>query len=152
MWRILFAQVKAVHSQLSFDNVVWVGADEINRPKGHNYLTVFTDPVAKRVLVAKPGKYAPVWEAFTAESQEHNGRPKAIQNWPIDISAVAAKGVSGNLGNVQVVRAKFHVIQNVVKAFDQVRQMEGRNDALKRDRVDQARWMRLKNRVNRTEK
>jgi transposase len=35
MWRMLFAHVKAAHARLSFDNVVWVGADEMNRRKGH---------------------------------------------------------------------------------------------------------------------
>jgi transposase-like protein len=31
MWRMLFAHVKAAYERLSFDNVVWVGADEMNR-------------------------------------------------------------------------------------------------------------------------
>jgi hypothetical protein len=47
MWRMLFAHVKAADTRLSFDNVVWVGADEMNRSKGHNYLTVFADLEAK---------------------------------------------------------------------------------------------------------
>ncbi len=46
MWRMLFAHVKAAYERLSFDTVVWVGADEMNRRKGHNYLTVFADLVA----------------------------------------------------------------------------------------------------------
>ncbi len=64
MWRMLFAQLKAAHARLSFNNVVWVGADEMNRRKGHNYLTVFADLVAKRGLFATPGKDAPIWAAF----------------------------------------------------------------------------------------
>ncbi len=47
MWRILFAHVKAAHTWLGFDNVVWVGADEMNRSEGHNHLTVFADLEAK---------------------------------------------------------------------------------------------------------
>ena len=60
MWRMLLAHVKAAHARLSIDNVVCVGADEMNRSKGHNYLTVFADLVAKRVLFAMPGKDASV--------------------------------------------------------------------------------------------
>jgi transposase len=45
MWRMLFAHVKAANERLSFDKVVWVGADEMNRRTGHNYLTVFADLV-----------------------------------------------------------------------------------------------------------
>jgi hypothetical protein len=60
IWLMLFAHVKAAHARLSFDNVVWVGADEMNRHKGQNYLTVFADPIAERMLFATPGKDASV--------------------------------------------------------------------------------------------
>ena len=152
MWRMLFAHVKAAYERLSFDNVVWVGADEMNRRKGHNYLTVFADLLAKRVLFATPGKDASVWEAFAAELLRHNGHPKAIQYVAIDMSAAYIKGVSANFGNAQVVYDKFHVIQNVVEACDRVRKLESRSNAGKRDLLERTRWMWLKNRVNWTEK
>ena len=152
MWRMLFAHVKAAHARLSFDNVVWVGADEMNRRKGHNYLTVFADLLAKRVLFATPGKDASVWEAFAAELLRHNGHPKAIQYVAIDMSPAYIKGVSDNLGNAQVVFDKFHVIQYVVEACDQIRKIESRSDAGKRELLERTRWMWLKNRANWTEK
>ena len=52
LWRALFAHVAAAWTDLSWENVTWVGADEMNRKKGHNYLTVFADLQAKRVLLA----------------------------------------------------------------------------------------------------
>jgi transposase len=152
MWRMLFVHVKAAHARLSFDNVVWVGGDEMNRRKGHNYLTVFADLLTKRVLFATPGKDASVWEAFAAELLRHNGHPKAIQYVAIDMSPAYIKGVSDNLGNAQVVYDKFHVIQNVVEACDRVRKVESRSNAGKRDLLERTRWMWLKNRVNWTEK
>ena len=152
MWRMLFADVKAAYERLSFDNVVWVGADEINRGKGHNYLTVVADLVAKSVLFATPGTSVSVWAAFDAELLRHNGHPKAIQHVAIDMSAAYTKGVSDNLGNARVVYDKLHVIQNVVEACDQIRKEESRADAGKRDRLERTRWMWLKNRVNWTEK
>ena len=36
MWRMLSAHVKAAYERLSSENVGWVGADEMNRRKGHN--------------------------------------------------------------------------------------------------------------------
>ena len=152
MWRMLFAHVKAAYERLSFENVVWVGADEMNRRKGHNYLTVFADLLAKRVLFATPGKDASVWEAFAAELLRHNGHPKAIQYVAIDMSPAYIKGVSDNLGNAQVVFDKFHVIQYVVEACDQIRKIESRSDAGKRELLERTRWMWLKNRANWTEK
>jgi transposase len=79
IWRMLFAHVKAAHARLSFGNVVWVGCDEMNRRKGHNYLTVFADLLTKRVLFVKPGRDASVWEVLAAELLLHNGHPKAVK-------------------------------------------------------------------------
>jgi len=50
--------VDAAWQDLSWENVIWVGADEMNRKKGHNYLTVFVDLQAKRALLAVEGKDA----------------------------------------------------------------------------------------------
>ena len=78
LWRILFAHGDAAWADLSWEDVVWVGADEMNRRKGHNYLTVFVDLQAKRVLWAVEGKDAGVWERFVQALARHNGHPKAI--------------------------------------------------------------------------
>jgi len=67
MWKILIAHLKAEHTRMSFDTLVLVGADEINRRKGHDYLTVFADLMTKKVLLATPGKDGSVWGAFAAE-------------------------------------------------------------------------------------
>lgn len=102
----------------SFENVVWVGADEINRWKGHNRLTVFADLMAKKVLFATPDKNAAVWETFAMELLCNNGHPKPIQYVAIDMSATYTKEVSDNFGNARVVCDKFHVIQNVIGSCD----------------------------------
>ena len=78
MWGRLFVHLKAAYAWLSFDNVVWVGADEMNRCERHNYLTVFVDLMPKRVLFATPGNDASVWAAFDEESLRHNGHPNSI--------------------------------------------------------------------------
>jgi transposase len=152
MWRMLFAHVKAAYARLSFENVVWVGADEMNRRKGHNYLTVFADLVQKRVLFATPGKGSETWESFAAEMPRHNGHPKSITQVAIDMSAAYIKGVRDHFGNAQVVYDKFHVIQNVVEACDQIRKLESRIDAASRERLERTRWLLRKNPENWTEK
>ena len=55
MKRMLFANVKAAYEKMSVDKVV-VGADEMNRLKTHNYLTVFAGLMAKLVLFNTPVK------------------------------------------------------------------------------------------------
>jgi len=68
------------------------------------------------------------------------------------MSVAYIKGVSDNLGNAQVVYDKFHVIQYGVEACDQIRKIESRADAGKRDQLERTRWMWLKNRENWTPK
>ena len=152
MWRMLFAHVDAAYAQLSLEDVVWVGADEMNRRKGHNHLTVFADLVAKRVIFATPGKDSSTWEAFAAELLKHNGHPKAITQIAVDMSAAYAKGVRENFGNAQIVNDKFHVVQNVVEACDEVRKSESAISSENRERLERTRWLWRKNPENWTVK
>ena len=124
LWRMLFLHVEEAHRRLEMDDVVWIGADEMNRRKGHNYLTVFADLLKRRVLFATEGKDASAWEAFADELLKHNGHPKAITQAAIDMSLAYIKGVKENLGNAAIVFDKFHVVREVNEAVDKVRRAE----------------------------
>lgn len=145
LWRALFAHVDAAWAELSWENVVWVGADEMNRKKGHNYLTVFVDLEAKRVLLAVEGKDAGTWEQFAAQLLKHNGHPKAITQVAIDMSPAYIKGVRENFGNAQVVFDKFHVVSQVVAAVEEVRRKEARQDVQAREQLERTSWLWRKN-------
>lgn len=152
LWRMLFAHVDAAWAQMSWETVVWVGADEMNRKKGHNYLTVFADLEAKRVLLAVEGKDAGVWERFADELLKHNGHPKAITQVAIDMSAAYIRGVKDNLGNAQIVFDKFHLVSHAVEAVDKVRRKEARSEGPVREQLEQTRWLWRKNPENWTER
>jgi transposase len=152
LWRALFAHVDAAWRDLSWEHVIWVGADEMNRKKGHNYLTVFVDLAAKRVLLAVEGKDASVWERFAEELGQHNGHPKAITRVAIDMSPAYAKGVRENLGNAQIVFDKFHVVSQVTQAVDEVRRKEVRQDAQAREQLARTSWLWRKNPESWTDK
>jgi transposase len=145
LWRALFAHVDAAWSELSWENVIWVGADEMNRKKGHNYLTVFVDLVAKRVLLAAEGKDAETWERFAEQLLKHNGHPKAITQIAIDMSPAYQKGARENFGNAHVVFDKFHVVSQVVQAVEEVRRKEARQDAQAREQLERTSWLWRKN-------
>jgi Transposase len=84
--------VGMLHRQRTdWSEVVWVGADEMNRKKGHNYIMVFADLVNKRVLFGTEGKDASVWKRFAQEMQAHNGHPKAVTQVAIDMSPAFMK-------------------------------------------------------------
>ena len=145
MWRMLFAHVDAAWADLSWADVVWVGADEMNRKKGHNYLTVFVDLMAKRVLLAVEGKDAGTWERFAEQLVKHNGHPKAITQVAIDMSPAYVKGVKENFGNALLVFDKYHVVSQVVKAVEEVRRKEARQDVQAREQLEKTCWMWRKN-------
>jgi len=145
LWRTLFAHVDAAWKDLSRENVIWVGADGMNRKKRHNYLTVFVDLQARRVLLAVEGKDAGVWERFAAELANHNGHPRAVTMVAIDMSPAYAKGVRENFGNAQIVFDKFHVVSQVVQAVDEVRRKEVRVDAQAREQLERTGWLWRKN-------
>jgi transposase len=130
---------------LSWEKVVWVGADEMNRKKGHNYLTVFVDLEAKRVLLAVEGKDASTWERFAEQLGRHNGHPKAITQVAIDMSPAYIKGVKENFGNAVIVYDKFHVVSQVTKAVEEVRRAEVRQDAQARAALEKSCWLWRKN-------
>ncbi len=145
LWRALFAHVDAAWAELSWENVVWVGADEMNRKKGHRYLTVFADLVAKRVLLAVEGKDASVWERFAEQLGRHNGHPKAVTQIAIDMSPAYVKGIRAHFGNAQIVYDKFHVVSQVSRAVEEVRRKEARTDAVARAHLEKTCWLWRKN-------
>jgi transposase len=151
LWRMLFLHVGEAYRRLSMEEVVWVGADEMNRRKGHHYLTVFADLKARRVLFAAEGKDASTWEAFVDELLKHNGHPKAILQAAIDMSPAYIKGVKENLGNAQIVFDKFHVVREVNEAVEHVRRAEVQASAWGREQLARTQWIWRKNPENWTQ-
>lgn len=145
LWRMLHAHVEAAHAQADWSEVVWVGADEMNRKKGHNYITVFADLVNKRVLFGTEGKDASVWARFAEEFEAHNGHPKSVTQVAIDMSRAFIKGVRENFGNAGLVFDKFHVIQEANEGVERVRRLEAQQDELKGRQLAKSQWIFRKN-------
>ena len=153
LWRMLFAHVDKAYAALDMSEVCWIGVDEMNTRKGHNYLTVFADLVKKRVLFATEGKDHATFEAFVAALGAHNGHPKAITQAAIDMSKAYQKGVKENLPKAEIVFDKFHVVAQVNGAVDEVRRTETRQgDALVQKQLKKSRWLFCKNPENLSEK
>jgi transposase len=152
LWRMLHAHVGAAWAQADWSEVVWVGADEMNRRKGHNYVTVFADLVGKRVLFGTEGKDAGVWAAFAEALVAHNGHPKAITQVAIDMSPAYVKGVTEQLGHAQLVFDKFHVIQAANEAVEAVRRLEVHQDENQGRALAHSQWIFRKNPGRHTER
>jgi len=153
LWRMLFKHVDGAYAQADFCNVCCVGVDEMSVRKGQEYISVFADLVAKKVIFATEGHDASTWEAFAQALEAHNGHRHAITQVSMDMSAAYQKGVKENCRNAQVVFDKFHVLANASKRVDQVRQVEARvGGADARQSLRKSQWLWRKNPENLNEK
>ena len=148
LWRMLFAHVEPAHQKMSLADLVWVGADEMNRRKGHNYITVFADLQEKRVVFATEGKDASVWERFALEIGRHDGHHKAITQVAIDMSRAYVRGVQDNLPNAEITFDKFHVLAQAGEGLDKVRILEAQASREKRSLLAKSLWLWRKNPEN----
>jgi transposase len=124
LWRMLFRQVDAAYAEADFSNVCCVGVDEMSVHKGHEYVSVFADLLAKRVVFAAEGKDKETFAQFVEALEKHNGHRHAITQVSMDMSVAYQAGVKENCRNARVVFDKFHVIKNGNEAVDKVRKAE----------------------------
>lgn len=101
LWRLLFKHVAKAYGALDLSGLVHLGVDEMNCRKGHHYLTVFADLVARRVVFATEGKDHTTFQRFAEELLKHNGHPQAITAVALDLSKAYQKGAREELGNAQ---------------------------------------------------
>jgi len=128
-----------------------VGVDELNVRKGHEYVSVFADLLAKRVIFATEGKDKSTWERFVQGLEAHNGHRHAITQASMDMSKAYQSGVAQTCRNAQVVFDKFHVISHANQAVDKVRRAEIRFGARGAGRsLWRSQWLWRKNPENLT--
>lgn len=148
IWRIIQKNVKRAYSEKSFESVEKIGCDETSVRKGHNYVTIFADMDSGDVLFATKGKDSRTIKAFTEELPSHNANSGQIKEITIDMSPAFICGVSKFLPDAIVTYDKFHVIQSLNKAQDEVRRLEQAQNPL----LKNSRFVWLKNPQNLTSK
>jgi transposase len=140
IWRVLDHYVPAARKLEDFSDVRAVGIDETAARRGHNYITLFYDLDAGRLLFACEGRDADTIKTFAEDLHAHRGDPDAIKAACIDMSRAYIAGVGRHLPNAAITFDRFHVIQLANAALEEVRRAEVREEpALKRSR-----WMWLK--------
>jgi transposase len=153
LWRMLFRHVDAAYKEADFSSVCCVGVDELNIRKGQEYISVFADLLAKRVLFATEGKDKESWSRFVAALEKHNGHRHAITQASMDMSVAYERGAAATCRNAQVVFDKFHVISHANQAVDEVRRTENRLSRTgEKPQLRKTQWIWRKNPENLTEK
>jgi transposase len=153
LWRMLFRQVEAAYAEADFSHACCVGVDEMSVRKGHEYISVFADLLAKRVVFATEGKDRETWVKFVEALEKHNGHRHAITQASMDMSQAYQTGVAQTCHNAQVVFDKFHVIKNAGEAVDKVRRAEIRLGGQGVwEALHKSQWLWRKNPENLTDK
>jgi len=140
IWRVLDHYVPAARKLEDFSDVTAVGIDETAARRGHNYITLFHDLEAGRLLFACEGRDAGTVKTFTGDLRAHGGDPDAVTAACIDMSRAYIAGVGRHLPNAAVTFDRFHVVQLANAALEEVRRAEVRS----KPALKHSRWMWLK--------
>jgi transposase len=104
LWRVIDHYVPEARAAVDMANFHAVGVDETSSRRGHDYITLFVDLEARRLLFATPGKDATTFERFATDLEAHAGSAQAVTDVSIDLSPAFQKGAKAkeHLPNAQV--------------------------------------------------
>lgn len=127
-----------------FDNLVFIGVDEISYRRQHRYLTIVVDHMTGRLVWAGEGKSKATLNAFF--DQLGRERTAALHAVSMDLSSAYIEVVQDRAPEAEIVADRFHLEKLVRDAVDEVRREEMRTlpDDEKR-RLRRSRWPLLKN-------
>jgi transposase len=148
IWRVIRYHVNRAYKEKDFSSLTQIGCDETSSRKGHNYVTVFADMGNGEVIYATEGKSSDTFRKFTGEMPGHGAKPGQVKEVTIDMSPAFIRGAATYLPEAGVTFDKFHVIQELNKAQDEVRRAEQKQNPL----LNKTRYVWLKNPSNLTAK
>jgi transposase len=141
VWRIVEHYVHTARATEDFSGVRRVGMDETSARKGQDYISLFADLDAGRVLFATEGKDADTVERFAADLSAHGGDPTQITTTSSDMSTAFICGIGAHLPNAQLTFDRYHLAAKLSEAVDAVRRAE----LATRPELTNTRWLWLKN-------
>lgn len=144
VWRIVEYYVHAARAKEDFSAVRRVGMDETAARKGQDYISLFADLDAGRVLFATEGRDGGTVERFAADLAAHGGDPKRVDTTSSDMSAAFIAGIQQHLPNAHLTFDRFHLAAKLSEAVDAVR----REEIASRPELKHTRWLWLKNWAN----
>lgn len=98
VWRVLEHHVGVARSKLDFSGVTRVGVDETSARRGQDYVSLFMDLDARRVMFATEGRDADTVKAFAEDFTAHGGSPDTqVEAVCCDMSPAFLKGIDEHL-------------------------------------------------------
>ena len=144
LWRVVHHYVEAAVDEMDLSALRRVCIDETAAKRGHNYITLFVDIDARRVVYVAEGRGAKTIEQFADHVDDHNSDASRIKEVCIDMSAAYIAGVTENLTEAEITFDRFHVMKLIGDAVDKVRRTEVKS----RPELKGSRYLWLKNDAN----
>lgn len=124
IWRLLEHYVDEARARADFSGVTSVGVDETSRQKNHVYVTVFADMVTSKVMFVTEGKDHTTVADFKGDLLAHGGTVEDVTDFSLDMSQAFIKGILAEFPAAHLTFDRFHVIQLMNDAMDEVRRKE----------------------------
>ena len=141
LWRVIQHYVEMAVARMDLADLRRVAIDETAAKRGQNYITLFVDIDARKVVYVSEGKDADTVARFADHVDDHNSDASRIKQVCVDMSGAYIKGVEHNLTEAEITFDKFHAVKLVNDAVDQVRRAESRE----RPELKHSRYLWLKN-------
>jgi len=100
--------------------------DETAAAKGQDYVSIFADLDARRVVFATEGRSVETVARFAADLAEHGGDPEKVTDISSDMSTAFISGIGVHLPNATMTFDRYHLAAKLSEAIDAVRRQEVR--------------------------
>jgi len=141
LWRVIRHYVDTAVARMDLSELRRVAIDETAAKRGQDYISLFVDIDARKVVYVTEGNDAKTVARFADHVDDHNSDASRIKEVCIDMSAAYIKGVEHNLTEAEITFDKFHAVKLVNDAVDAVRRVERRE----RPELKHTRFLWLKN-------
>jgi transposase len=146
LWRVLDCYVTKALNLADLSAVKAIGIDETSIKRGHNYISLFVDLIAKKTIFITEGKDHKTVTEFAQCLEEQGGKRENIKDVSCDMSPAFIKGVTQEFPDARITFDKFHILKIINEAVDAVRREEAKNNPL----LKGARYCFIKNNQNLT--
>ena len=124
IWRVVHHYVDRALARQDRSGVTRVAVDETSFRRGQDYVSVFADLDAARVVFATPGRDSGAYARFSADLDAHGGSAEQVGEVCQDMSESYLAGALEHLPAAEITFDRYHIKAQLTKAVDDVRRAE----------------------------
>ncbi|MDO5151686.1 MAG: ISL3 family transposase [Oscillospiraceae bacterium] len=124
--------IKAEHKR-TLENVKNLAIDETSVKKKHDYITIVVDSDKSAVIDVQPGKGKSAITNFKEKLEQRDGDSSNIETVSSDMSPSFMPAIEENFPNAFNILDRFHIVQMLNKAVNDVRKIEQREANYKKE-------------------